>query len=130
MAQTLTVEGMLRSIPVRMVPFETREEDRVTLLRPKFVSPWLAWMQNFLSKPVFRVKLDELGSFIWMHADGQATVAELCERLQARFGARVEPVQERALTFIYQMLEGRFLTLNDPTRESSKLETVADPGLG
>lgn len=111
MAQTLTVEGMLASVPVRAVPFVTREEGLVTLLRPKFVSPWLAWLQNFLSKPVFRVKLDEVGSFIWMQADGQRTVAEVCALLQARFGDRVEPVQERALTFIYQMMEGRFLTL-------------------
>ena len=111
MAQTLTVEGMLAMTPVRMVPFETREEGLVTLLRPKFVSPWLTWLQPFLSKPVFRVKLDEIGSFIWLQADGVRTVGEVCDLLNATFGARVEPVQERGLTFIYQMMEGRFLEL-------------------
>ena len=112
MVQTLTVEGMLNSVPVRSVPFEMREEGLVTLLRPKFVTPWLAWVLPFLSRPVFRVKLDEVGSFLWLQMDGRRTTAEVCDLLKARFGERVEPVHERALTFLYQMLEGRFLTLS------------------
>jgi hypothetical protein len=111
MAQTLTVEGMLASVPVRTVPFETAEGGLVTLLRPKFVSPWLLWLQALLSRPVFRVKLDEVGSFLWLQMDGKRTVAEVCALLEAHFGERVAPVQERALTFVFQMMEGRFLTL-------------------
>ena len=114
MARTLTVEGMLLMVPTRAVPFETREAGRVTLLRPKFVSPWLAWLQPLLPRPVFRVKLDEIGSFLWLRVDGIATVESLCEQLGAAFGERVEPVRERGLTFIYQMMEGRFLDLKDP----------------
>jgi len=109
MAQTFTVEELLAMVPVQAVPFELREDGLVTLLRPKFVSPWLAWLQNFLSRPVFRVKLDELGSFLWLEVDGVRTVAQLCADLKARFGDRAEPVQERALTFIWQMLEGHFI---------------------
>ena len=111
MAQTLTVEGMLAMIPVRLVPFETREDGRVTLLRPKFVSPWLAWLQPLLSRPVFRVKLDEIGTFLWLRVDGVRTAQELCADLEAAFGNRVAPVRERGLTFLYQMMEGRFLDL-------------------
>ena len=111
MAQTLTVEGMLARVPVRLVPFETREDGGVTLLRPKFVSPWLAWLQPLLSRPVFRVKLDEIGTFLWLRMDGVHTAAALCADLEATFGDRVAPAQERGLTFLYQMMEGRFLEL-------------------
>jgi hypothetical protein len=113
MAQTLTVEGMLAMVPVRAVPFE-EAEGRVTLLRPKFVSPWLRWLQNFLSKPVFRVKLDEKGSFLWLQMDGTRTSAEVIARLRERFGEQAEPAEQRSLTFLYQMMEGRFLDLTGP----------------
>ena len=121
MAQTLTVEGMLTMVPRRAVPFEFREAGAVTLLRPKFVTPWLAWLQPLLSRPVFRVKLDGVGSFLWTQLDGSRTVAEVIGLLQAHFGEGVEPVQERTLTFIYQMMEGRFLTAGS--------EAVADARL-
>jgi hypothetical protein len=111
MAQTLTVEGMLASVPVRLVPFEVMEGGLVTLLRPKFVSPWLGWLQAMLSKPVFRVKLDEVGSFLWLQVDAERTVAEVCVQMEAHFGERVQPVEERVLTFVFQMMEGRFLDL-------------------
>lgn len=113
MAQVLTVEGMLARVPVRVVPFEVGEDGKVTLLRPKFVSPWLKWMQNFLSKPVFKVRLDEVGSFTWLQMDGTRTAEQVCAALAERFGDRVEPVQQRGLTFLYQMMEGRFAVLQE-----------------
>ena len=109
--QTFNVEGLLAMVPVRSVPFETSEAGHVVLLRPKFVSPWLAWLQPLLSRPVFRVKLDEVGSFLWSQIDGVRTVDALCDQLGATFGERAEPVRERGLSFIYQLLEGRFLEL-------------------
>ena len=113
MARTLTVEGLLAMVPVRAVPFETGEDGRVTLLRPKFVSPWLAWLQPLLARPVFRVRLDEVGSFLWLQVDGERTVAVLCDQLGAAFGERAEPVQERGLSFVYQLLEGRFVAFRN-----------------
>jgi len=111
--RTFTVEGLLAMVPVRTVPFETGEDGRVTLLRPKFVSPWLAWLQPFLARPVFRVRLDEVGSHLWLAMDGERTVADLCGQLGAAFGDRAEPVRERGLSFVYQLLEGRFLELRN-----------------
>jgi len=40
-------------------------------------------------------------------------VADLCGQLGAAFGDRAEPVRERGLSFVYQLLEGRFLELRN-----------------
>lgn len=113
MARTLTPEAMLAMVPRQAVPFEQGPEGRVTLLRPKFVSPWLAWLQHVLPHPVFRVRVDDLGSFLWLQVDGRRTCGDLCQALRERFGDQAEPVQPRALTFLYQMLQGRFITLEE-----------------
>ena len=41
----------------------------------------------------------------------EAEARALCADLEATFGDRVAPAQERGLTFLYQMMEGRFLEL-------------------
>jgi len=104
---------LMTRVPVRAVEAETGEDGRVVLLRPKFVSPRLGWFQKLLPRPVFRVRLDPTGSFIWGTLDGQRTVAEVCGAVRERFGAQAEPVEERTAALIYQMASGSFVRLED-----------------
>jgi len=111
----ITISAMMARVPVRGVAFETREDGLVVLLRPKFVSPRLGWLQRLLSRPVFRVRLDSKGSFIWAAMDGQRTVLEVCAQVRERFGAEAEPVEERTVAFVHQMASGAFISLEQPS---------------
>lgn len=42
-----------------------------------------------------RIRLDEVGSFAWLHLDGEQTVQEIADRMTEAFGDRVHPVEER-----------------------------------
>jgi len=104
----------LALVPVRAVPFETAEDGRVTLLRPKILSPRWAWLVRLLPRPNYRVKLDEKGSFLWVSLDGQASVGELAARARACFGEAGEPHEERCALFLRELARGRFVAWADP----------------
>ncbi|BDU74372.1 PqqD family protein [Mesoterricola silvestris] len=107
----ITTTEMMAKVPQRAVAFETDAEGRVVLLRPKFLSPRLGWLQKLLPRPEFRVKLDATGSFIWESLDGVRTVGEVCQAVRERFGAEAEPVEERAVALVFQMASGGFIRL-------------------
>lgn len=109
----LTQAELLACIPERAVTWETAEDGRVTLLRPKFLSPRLAWLQRVLWRPVFRVRLDARGSLAWTLMDGR-DLAAVCAGLRERFGAEAEPVEERTTALAAQMASGGFLRLRRP----------------
>ena len=102
---------LMAKVPVQAVAFESLEDGRVVLLRPKFISPRLAWLQRLLSRPVFRVRLDAKGSFIWGAIDGQRTVQQVCAAVREGLGAEAEPVEVRTLAFIHPLVSGHFARL-------------------
>jgi len=112
--ESITIGALLARVPVPAVPCERLEDGRVVLLRPKFLSPRLGWLQRLLPRPEFRVRLDPTGSFIWESLDGRRTVADVCALVRERFGQEAEPVEERTLAFIHQMASGSFIRLDAP----------------
>jgi hypothetical protein len=50
-----------------------------------------------------RIKLDEVGSYVWLRLDGERTVAELAGELDAEFGEEVRPAEER-LGYLVRLL--------------------------
>lgn len=100
--------AFLALVPVRAVPFETGDGGRVTLLRPKFVSPRWSWLRRFLKRPDFRVRLDERGSTLWLAMDGTRSVADLAALARERFGEAGEPHEERCGRFVEELLRGGF----------------------
>jgi hypothetical protein len=110
----MTVGELLARVPIQAVACEPGQDGLVLLLRPKFLSPRLGWLQRILPRPEFRVRLDATGSFIWEALDGQRTVADVCAKVRERFGPEAEPVEERTLAFIHQMASGSFIRLEAP----------------
>ncbi len=107
----MTEAEMMARVPERAVGSETTGEGRVVLLRPKFLSPRMGWFQKLLPRPFFRVRLDATGSFIWEALDGKRTVREVCAAVRERFGAGAEPVEERTVALVVQMVSGGFVRL-------------------
>jgi hypothetical protein len=75
------------------------------------------------------VHLDEVGSFVWQRCDGQATVAEIAQAMEQRFGARVAPALERLALFLRQLEGGRMIRMHLPIAgsRSGHTETLDIP---
>lgn len=106
--------NLLDLIPVQNLQSKKNDKGLFTLLKPKFSHPLLVkHLLPRLNRPHFKVKLDEIGSFIWSRCDGKNTVKEIGMQLKDEFGERVEPLYER-LGFFFQDLEkNRFITFKN-----------------
>ena len=102
--------NLLDLIPARNLQSEKNAEGLYTLLKPKFSHPLLVkHLLPRLKRPHFKVKLDEIGSFIWNLCDGKNTVKEIGLRLKDEFGERVEPLYERLGFFFHSLEKNRFI---------------------
>jgi hypothetical protein len=68
----------------------------------------LAWIGYRMS--VKRVRLDDVGSFVWKLLDGRYTVAEVADALREEFGHRVEPAEERLGEMVRMLHDGGLIT--------------------
>jgi len=88
-------------------------DGRVDLLRPRFGSGRVGrFLQRRLRPSPYRVHLDELGSFVWNRCDGEHTVAAIAAQMRERYGADLEPVEDRLVAFVRQLLGGQFVRLD------------------
>ena len=84
----------------------------VSVLLPRFRNAMLqSWAERWHMRP-FRLKLDAVGSFVWLHCDGEKTVAELGDAMADEFGKKVDPVEERLTLFLGQLKRGGLVTLD------------------
>lgn len=99
--------------PVRNFEFVLQDDNKVTLLIPKFRDKFFGkYLQPMIKKKYFKVKLDTLGSFVWLNCDGVTTVRQLAEKLQKQFGDAAEPADERVAKFIQQLYKSDCITFN------------------
>lgn len=100
--------------PKRNAEWETTDEGKVIVLVPKFKNPFLVkWLLPYLSKPYFRIKLDDVGSAIWQQLDGGTPISNVAESLKTKFGVSVEPVESRINHFLSQLERGDLVTINN-----------------
>lgn len=111
MARRDDTETILSCVPVRMAGHETTEDGKIVVLQPRFDwRPLQALMERW-NKPHMRVKLDEIGSFIWLKCDGAARVDEIAAALESRFGERVAPARDRTVLFFRHMTRAGIIKL-------------------
>lgn len=100
--------------PRKLVGWEPGENDLVVVLVPKFRNRFaIKWIMPRLRKPLVRVKLDKIGSFVWKHCDGNTTVAEIADRTKTKFGEEVEPVDERVSAFMVKLMRSDLLSVRE-----------------
>lgn len=105
--------NILDLTPIRMFEFEVQDDEKVTLLIPKFRDKILGkYLQPIIKRKFYKVKLDPLGSFVWTHCDGRTTVNEIAERFRQKFGAEAEPAVDRVAKFIQHLYRGDCVTFN------------------
>lgn len=99
-------ENYLEKIPKRneSIKWNLDENNRVTLeVENKGFFNKIA--QKFFKKPkVSYVHLDENGSFLWQHLDGEKSILDLGALVKEEFGEKAEPLYERLCKY-FQILE-------------------------
>lgn len=111
MARRDDTETILSCVPVRTAGHEVTDEGKVVVLQPRFDwRPLQQWMER-LGKPYLRVKLDDIGSFIWLKCDGEASVESIAAALESEFGERVKPARDRTVLFFRNMVRADIVRL-------------------
>ena len=96
--------------PRRRLDWRDPGDGRAVVLRPKFGESRAGrWLAARLGDPCYRIRLDEVGAFIWRACDGETPLMEIAARLRAEFGERVEPAEERLARFVQTMLRSRMV---------------------
>ncbi len=92
--------NFLELIPERAYEWVEQENGRVSILVPKYGTSRLGlWLARRLKKPYIFIKLDEVGTAVWLACDGRTTIRQIGIQLQQRFGDQIEPVYERMAIF-------------------------------
>jgi hypothetical protein len=93
--------NLLDLYPVRCAVWEEKA-GRVVIRRPRPTTRGLRGVgdliSHWLSAP--RIRLDELGSFVWLRLDGRTDVGTVAEAMREHFGAEQEKVEERVGMYV------------------------------
>ena len=96
----------LEKKPLRIsgVNWHKGENDEVVLeVENKGIANRIA--QKLLKKPkISYIHLDEIGSFVWPHLDGEKDILEIGKLVEAEFGEKANPLYER-LAMFFRILE-------------------------
>ncbi len=96
--------------PRRLLDWRDLDDRRCVVLRPKFGEGRIGrWLASKLGDSFYRIRLDDVGTFIWKACDGETPLTEISERLRQEFGERVEPAEERLARFVQSMLRSRMI---------------------
>lgn len=109
-------EELYQSYPVRQFEYELDSRTgRVIILRPKYRSALAKKLfEPWLREKFFRIKLDDIGSTVWLNCDGGKTVAEIERILEKKFGLQEKELDKRLRQFIIQLSREKFITLRIP----------------
>lgn len=103
----------LTLVPTQGVKEFTVENDKVTLLIPKFKRPFFQRMLLPKHKsPHFKVHLDELGSKVWLLANGVRNVEQICNELAEQTSVETqesEQMEYRVTKFLTELYKSRFV---------------------
>ncbi len=88
--------NILELTPCRLADWRSAGE-RIVVIRPKPVG---AGLRAQIDKVLYmmsarRIRLDAHGSFSWLCLDGEHTVGQVAVQLREKFGAEVDPAEER-----------------------------------
>ena len=109
------LEEFLEFVPVfsKLNTWELNEEERVVIHRVnRGFGAKLA--QKLMRAPqISRIKLEEIGSFVIQHMDGQRTIRELADLVGEEFGENAEPRYERLAEYMKSLRNNDFIYYKD-----------------
>jgi hypothetical protein len=97
--------------PITRHKHETDENNNVCVIVPKFKNMlFVKFLVPPKKSPHFRIKLDELGSAVWLCIDGKRDVGEICNLLTEQLRDKIQPVEERVTKFLSLLYKQGFIT--------------------
>lgn len=97
--------------PIRLHKELIGDDNLVTVLIPKFTNNFVVkYLVPRMKSSVIKIKLDELGSSVWMKIDGQKKVGVIADELSKEFGEKIQPIDVRLSKFITNLYEQKFIT--------------------
>jgi hypothetical protein len=87
------------------------DSEQITLIIPRDTK-FERLIRKFYKIPEqYQVDLDAFGSKVWVSIDDHKNVYEIGEQLKQSFGAQVEPLYPRLITFLKILLNNKFIRL-------------------
>ncbi len=103
--------NLLDLVPRRIVEHEIDEARFVTVLMPRFRNRVMKRLFEPRHKsPFIKIKLDEIGSEVWLLCDGTRNVGEIAAMMREKFNERIEPCNDRLALFFRQLEQARFIS--------------------
>lgn len=92
----LEAVNLLEVTPVRLAEWN-EHEGRIIVVRPQSVRAGLVGQIDRLLYLLSarRIRLDAVGSFVWLQLDGERSVGQVAALLREQFGAKVDPAEAR-----------------------------------
>lgn len=121
MKKKKTDSNYLDFVPIHCKDFQSQKEEEnpdktelVTILvENKGFFNRLA--QKLLKKPpISYIHLDAMGSFLWLHIDGNSTIYEIAQFVKEQFGEKAEPLYPRLLQYIRTLEDYGFIKVKKP----------------
>lgn len=104
--------------PARKYDSEDREDGFINILIPRYTDFFFGkLLQPRLKNKYIRANLDEYGSAVWQEINGSTNVEQIGNKLENRFGERIQPVLPRLTTFLTQIYDAGFITFNELERK-------------
>ena len=99
--------------PKRRLKWEMDSKGRAVLLRPKFGSGRLGRiLLNWFGPSHYRIRLDEVGTAVWVCLDGETPLVAVASELKRKFGSQVEPAEERLQMFVDDMIRKKLIRVD------------------
>ena len=121
----------LNAVPLRnpAIEWETQESGRVILTIPLEFKPWMKLLKVVAQIPDHKkVELDELGSNIWLWADGGATVETLVGQLADEHKLNRREAEVSLMQFLETLAKRRFMAFAVDVDEKRAEELQAQAG--
>ncbi len=102
----------LELVPVTKHGHRIDENGNVVLLIPKFKSEKFArWFIPRRKSLFFSIKLDKLGSLVYLMIDGKKDISTICKNIQQKEeNENLENMEERTVSFISNLYKYRYIT--------------------
>jgi len=104
------LESYLNLVPVRNATIKLAEEEGspVLLVPMDSLFDFLAIRRHGKHR---KLKLDDLGAFVWRLCDGEKTVRDIGEEVRNAYGDSAEPLYERLIYFLLELKKRHLLEL-------------------
>jgi len=110
----------LELTPIRIITEEVDDHGKVTLLMPKFINRFAKkYLTPLCKTPHTKLRLDVLGSSVWLTIDGQKTVAEITQEITQKFNAETE-ITPRLTQFLTLLYEQKIITFREVESSSHR----------